>query len=262
MKRLFALLLVLALAAAMLTGCVQDGDAPTTLPEDAQQTVSGGDAQDDAQDVGNEGQQSILENDPSNGCYEELLAAFCAVAAGEYDDGVFDGGTGVMEAAMGRTREEGLALVGYAVTDISGDGVPELIIGSLDENDEVGTTYAVYSCANGGEPVLAFEGYARSRMCYAGGNRFVFRGSSGAAYSYCGEYELSANGTRLNCVELWYSYPHDGDFDDVRYYVNHTGGTEEADAEMGTTLEVFTDMCDEFSAKAQPIELAPLNTLA
>lgn len=74
--------------------------------------------------------------------------------------------------------EEPLKNLGYAVTDLDGDGTPELLIGALTEDASYGRLiFALYTLKDGEVPQLVFDSSERSRYYYAGENRFANLGA-------------------------------------------------------------------------------------
>lgn len=69
--------------------------------------------------------------------------------------------------------------LGYAIADIDGDGVPELLIGSI-HGDEFydKMIFSLYTLDENGVNKLVFDGTERNRYYYAGENRFANLGSS------------------------------------------------------------------------------------
>ena len=99
--------------------------------------------------------------------YSPVLDEFYTFIVSGLEDAVVDEGkTGVMEAIMGQEREAALRSVGYSIQDISGDKVPELVIGAITETkdfvDYGKEIYAVYTCVKD-VPHYVFEGRSRSR---------------------------------------------------------------------------------------------------
>lgn len=95
--------------------------------------------------------------------------------------------------------------LGYALKDIDGNGIPELIVGATSANDfgENGgnIVYSLFTLQDG-SPLKIFSSYARScyYMSQLGG--FYFHGSNGAANSY--SYIYSLNGIELKAVDgVW-----------------------------------------------------------
>lgn len=75
--------------------------------------------------------------------------------------------------------EEPLENLGYAIEDIDGDGVQELLIGPIkaDEFYEK-MIFGLYTLDENGVNKLVFDGTERNRYYYAGENRFANLGSS------------------------------------------------------------------------------------
>lgn len=69
--------------------------------------------------------------------------------------------------------------IGYAVTDLDGDGTEELAIGSMTEDAFFGKMiFSLYTLDDSGVPRLLFDGTERNRYYYAGGFHFANLGSS------------------------------------------------------------------------------------
>ena len=75
--------------------------------------------------------------------------------------------------------DEPLENLGYAIADIDGDGVQELLIGTIkaDEFYEK-MVFSLYTLDESGVNKLVFDGTERNRYYYAGENRFANLGSS------------------------------------------------------------------------------------
>ena len=69
--------------------------------------------------------------------------------------------------------------IGYAVTDLDGDGGGELVIGSLKEDDFFGKlVFSLYTLDSDGVLQLLIDSTERNRYYYAGGSHFANLGSS------------------------------------------------------------------------------------
>ena len=75
--------------------------------------------------------------------------------------------------------------LGYAIADIDGDGVQELLIGTIkaDEFYEK-MVFSLYTLDENGVNKLVFDGTERNRYYYAGENRFANLGSSASNDSF------------------------------------------------------------------------------
>lgn len=65
--------------------------------------------------------------------YDEILKHFYTIVSDPYEDyGDAPGEMGVLESARG-IEDNALDAIGYVIEDLSGDGIPELVIGTLPE---------------------------------------------------------------------------------------------------------------------------------
>ena len=185
--------------------------------------------------------------------YERIMAG------GEFwDDG--EGETGMLEAIA---QGAGLGDIGYAIWDLSGDGVPELLIGGLEQHGVQGCfgsdLYAVYAAPEG-VPVLTCEGWARNSLRWLGENRFLRTGSSGAMYSMFGAYALSDDGTSLNCEDFWFTYEKDDSYTEMAFYQNNSGMWDPAmSRELDMTAEDFWRLEQELEEQVRAVELTPFS---
>lgn len=93
--------------------------------------------------------------------------------------------------------------VGYALEDLDGNGIPELMVAGIDPvYGEDPVLFEVYSLENG-EPVQLLISWPRSRNYLLPDGRIYNEGSSGAASS--GFVLLKVNGAALEFLEGWWS---------------------------------------------------------
>lgn len=197
----------------------------------------------------------------SYGAYEKILDSlyYMLLNGLDYNDET-EGISGVLEATLGyKNRQEALAAVGFIIEDLSGDGIPELIIASNLNGSNYGTPiYALYSCAYG-EPSLTFYGSIRSIFRLKSDGNFLYRGSGGAAYSSFGNYTLSYDGTSLIRNYYYHTEPteltEDGYYDTIIYRDNSNGESEETDM----TIDDFADMAEDLSYMTVRLDLTPFS---
>lgn len=163
--------------------------------------------------------------------YRDVLDRYYTLLINDSAEGSGEGEMGVWEAKLYPLQATALDSVGYALKDISGDGMPELLIGAIARWDNQlaygSEIFAMYTCA-GGEPTLTFEGWARNRYCTMGEGTFFYQGSGGAMFSLFGTYTLTPDGTSLVCDDLYFTYEKSGNPEKVALYHNQTGSMEPA----------------------------------
>ena len=171
-----------------------------------------------------------------------------------------EGLTGIIETANSNPDvNEALHSVGYAITDLSGDGVPELALGVIaDEAENVGSlVFAVFTCADG-QPKQCLEGWYRSRYEWIGGGRFFYSGSSGAAYSLYGDCSLSEDGTELVWNDFYFSTVTDMDSYEIGYFHNYTG-VFEGDGSVEVEEDAFWAGWDALYEEVQALPMTPFS---
>ncbi|MGM9604046.1 MAG: hypothetical protein ACI3XG_03190 [Faecousia sp.] len=119
------------------------------------------------------------------------------------------GETGVWETRIGTEPEDALWKVGYTLRDLSGDGIPELIIAKVDSQEET-ISYgkqilAIYTCIQD-SPRLVLEGWERNRYYLLPDGSILNQGSGGAAYSCLGLFQLTPDGAQLNCMDFYFTW--------------------------------------------------------
>lgn len=144
---------------------------------------------------------------------------------------------GLYEMCMYNSPDEVVEWVGYRIEDLTGDGIPELLIGIIDNANEGTDLLAIYSYKDG-KPVFVNGGWSRYTVAWLGDNRFFEYGSGGAIYSIFGTFELSEDGTEMNYTDYYFSHEYNDDYEDVRFYHNTTG---EWDVEKSELVEEDMD---------------------
>lgn len=197
--------------------------------------------------------------------YDILDRFFDIITAPEAEHDDLEGAEGIIEAAGNMGSAAALDNIGYAVEDISGDGIPELLVGSAEENgsDSRGTMiYAAYTIAEG-EPRLIFEGWYRNCFRYCGDGLFFYEGSSGAASSAFGTLRLLPDGTALSYEDFYFTDWADDSFTELGVYRNTTGEWDiSASEKTDMNAEEFWQLEEEMSPKeVSDIELTPLSEL-
>jgi hypothetical protein len=139
---------------------------------------------------------------------------------------------------------------GYALKDLSGDDIPELLLLSKDDNNL--TIQAIFYLA-GKEPTLLEEFWSRSQ-CAIGGDGFLYKvGASGAAEVVYEKCKLKPDGSAFEVLESIQMTSYNAETEElmtdsegepvVKYY--HTVGdnkpTEITEAEFDKLIEQWPD---------------------
>jgi hypothetical protein len=174
-----------------------------------------------------------------------------------------EGQIGILEAISGYSRQAALDCVGYTVEDISGDGIPELLIGVVIEPDEkdnsVQLLYAVFTQV-AGLPVYVLEGSARNAYFWLGEGRFLYRGSAGAAHFAFGTYLLSEHGETLTCEDFYFTDTQGDDFEKLDYYYNTSGDWDPAlSQKLVITREAFEEIDLSLIQQVKSFDLTPFS---
>ena len=153
--------------------------------------------------------------------------------------------------------------VGFELTDISGDGIAELLIGEdMGLDDQYTLIYACYTRKDG-EIVRTFEGGARSSHIWMGDGHFSYQGSDSAWSSLFGEAHISRDGTELVWDDLYFSDMASDDPDDGIVYFHNKSGFYDKNAPDNEeiTQEEFVDLMDVYMAKGTNLTMYPLKNL-
>ena len=193
--------------------------------------------------------------------YRGILDSVYKVILGK-DEEAADGGligTGVREARIGRTVEETLAGVGYALYDVDGNGVQELIIADTGEGLWDNRILNMYTIRED-KPVTVIDGWARNRYYILGDGRIYYEGSGGAAYTTFATYRIGAEGLDLEPIDYYFTdYPDDAAYAaGVTAWFHNTTGEE--DVKKSELMEFENDevpwkMQEELEAQVMALDL-------
>lgn len=169
-KKRIALILAVCMTAVLLWGCA-DSEGGTVPPAETWEETIGSEETVEQTTAWAETRETVP------GAYTEILDAYAEAVAEDWDPGrLMDAGMNYLIADRS-FRDAGGAL-GYAVTDLDGDGAPELVIGSLTEDYFYGKMiFLLYTLDGEGAPMPVFESIERDRYYYAGGFRFANLGT-------------------------------------------------------------------------------------
>lgn len=173
-----------------------------------------------------------------------------------------EGFDGIWEAATA-LGDEALNEIGYVLKDISGDDVPELLIGAFEKADEAYTNneiYLIYTL-QGEEPEIVLYGWSRNAYSLKDDNSLFYQGSSGAAMSAFGIYHISDDEESV-CDDFYFTYPNDNDPSVIELFHNTTGIFYNKDSEkLDMTLDEFWALQEKMSKGTSEIEGTPFSKL-
>ena len=195
--------------------------------------------------------------------YEDALAKVYAFINNiDNEVGPEEGFDGIWEAAKA-LGDEALEKIGYVLKDISGDEVPELLIGAFEKDDDAYTNneiYLIYTL-QGEKPEIVLYGWNRNAYSLKDDNSLFYQGSSGAAMSAFGIYHISNDGESV-CDDFYFTYPNDNDPSVIELFHNTIGIFYNKDSEkLDMTLDEFWALQDEMSKGTSKIEGTPFSKL-
>lgn len=255
-------LLLAAFLAVMLTGCGATEPVKTPAPADASTVTEQAPAAPKSTESVGSAQETEEQTDYLS-VYAPVLDQICDVLYNGLSEDMDNPlvASGIVEMAMWMERSELLQNIGYTMMDISGDGIPELLVGTVVNTGtqavEKSVVLSGYTCKDG-EPACFLDGYTRSSYQWLGDGRFYYFGSGGAAYSAFGTYHILPDGTDLQCENFYFSDTRDSDISEVVYYHNTTGAWDKAAAEeINISSDAFWALSDDCSSEYRALELTP-----
>lgn len=159
--------------------------------------------------------------------------------------------------------EEALRRIGYFIKDISGDGVSELIVGAIEEED--GTyrygreLYAVYSCEQPQINQLFFSD-RHHRYTLLSDGRILVTTVDGVHDFGLGVYRMAPDGSALTCEDYYFVVEADESARHGDVYHNTIGQSDVRVSEkMGMTPEDVLALGRKLDGQAQPVPLYPFS---
>ena len=194
--------------------------------------------------------------------YEEPLAVVYELIKNIDDKvGPDDGMLGVWDATLA-LGDKALDEIGYTFKDLNGDDVSELLIGAFNKTDAFcnNEIYMIYTLEND-KPEFLLEGRSRSMYSLKDDGKFFYMGSSGAAYSMFGIYNISKN-NEIVCEDYYFTYPDDNDPAKIEIYHNEKGIFYREESEkLDKTLDEFWTLQEESAKGTVKLSATPFAKL-
>lgn len=265
------------LTISQLTGCGKKSDDGTNEAKITNETVDTSETTDTAstkeealnttEDNKNTTTESTTEvkseiNNADVIIYNDVLTRYYDLIANiDFTKEIDLGETGIYESIAYGGEADPLTRIGYTVCDLSGDGIPELVIGNIDREEGVkgNTILAVYTCMNG-VPTFCFEGADRYKYYMLEDGQFYNLGSGGAMNSVYGCYSLSPDGTSLLGSDIYFS---EEDPDNPGAMVFYHNVDEDIDIYTADKLDITDDeffkINDDYLDKTVKIDFTPFS---
>lgn len=152
--------------------------------------------------------------------------------------------------------------VGYNVIDLSGDGIPELIIGAIEEGRLAPTygsaIYALYTLKDGKVEYLG-GGLDRDGLFYIGDSKFYHERLGHPIDEVAGTYVLNVDGSKFTTLDYYFSAPKKDNPAEFTYYYNKGGEPDPAKSEEVVSEERnFERFLNENNENIKSILLLPM----
>lgn len=162
---------------------------------------------------------------------------------------------------VSENNENALELIGYSIEDVNGDGIRELLIGDVGNENSIypGNDIAAVFTVVDGETAFLFEGWERNRYLYLGDGKFFNQGSSGAAYYSFSQFEIEKNSMDLIYEEHYFT-DYDEATNSVIIYQNDEGIDDvESSEEMDWTTDDYFAAEDQLAQASVFVEMTAFN---
>ncbi|MBR3643309.1 MAG: hypothetical protein IKN57_07360 [Parasporobacterium sp.] len=163
--------------------------------------------------------------------------------------------TGLMEKSMYPGDDDLTEVVGYTITDVSGDGIPELLIG-IETEDHVTSLYSIHTLVDD-QPVFTLDGWARNYYIWLGDGHYENTGSNGAMSTLCGECHLSKDGTEIEWDDFYFSDEKEPGV--IGFYHNTTGFYDiNAAEELDISEDEFRKILEQYEERYTYLPMTPI----
>jgi hypothetical protein len=204
-------------------------------------------------------QKGDTETFECEAAYKDTLKNFREVISSGDAELLSDGMYGVFEAAQA-LGDAAADTIGYVYSDMDEDGKEELLIGNFEGTGSPDVKNEIYAAFTHDGDTLEplFEKQDRNTYALTDTGTFYFHGSDGEKYHIVAEYELTA--ACMICKNFYFTYPVDGDGNNMAYYHNTTGvWNSEGSEKIDMTFEEFEAIRKDLAARTVPVDAAKLS---
>jgi len=181
------------------------------------------------------------------------------IASPVSEEMIYDGMYGVYEAAQ-ELGDAAADTIGYVYSDMNKDGREELLIGNFEGTGSPDVKNEIYAAFTHDGDTLEplFEKQKRNTFALTDTGTFYFHGSDGDKYHIVAEYELTEEG--MICKNFYFTYPINGDGNNMGYYHNTTGiWNSEGSEKIDMTFEELEAIRKDLAARTVPVDAAKLS---
>ncbi len=143
--------------------------------------------------------------------------------------------TGIAEIVTYGQENKDAEKLEYLIKDISGDGVPELLVfnnNGYQEDHPYSEILLVYTLKDG-KAIPIINGWSRNSFGFSEDKKFVNLGSNGATESFTRSFKLSSDAISRQYYETYFTAPVNKDSDEIGYFY---GKTDSQDPQQATRL--------------------------
>lgn len=268
MKKIITIMFVLTTSFCMLCSC-GTSNKKNSAKQPTKETIENSDniknestSNDNESNKDNSNKNESLTDNDYLYIYDDLLFNTYKFIVGMNEETEpSDDQVGIFESLRGEDPESALLKAGYYIEDLSGDGIPELLIFQIDEKDSdsyIGSRLLAAYTYKDNTPLNIFVGTSRNRYYLFDDNTIFNEGSNGAAYTIFGTYNLSKNGSELVTKDFYFTSPINDDYSNIGFFHNTNGDLDiSASKAYEGSEDDFWKISTDLSAKITSYEVTP-----
>ncbi len=193
------LMVLCMLTVFVIGGCSKDSEKEST--DISTENVEGTENEGKTKDAGSTEDAEAVEGSYED-AYKEILDKYYVAMNEKWDmQQVSEASLNYMSVYMKSEKGDFLVGTGYYISDIDGNGIPELLIGNTEDNEFFkNTVFEVYTLVDN-QPEIILSGEDRCIYYLCDDGKFINQISGGPASTSCYILEIGEDGKTLNAVE-------------------------------------------------------------